>query len=259
MSWAPGPRAAAASPRNSWGSLSPARPSAAAGGADRAGAVWPLPATRIRSSGSSESSCDPRPGLARARPRAMVGGGGEGLEPAGRRAQAIRGCGQTLQLEGTRAAGAAGGRGARGRAEQPAKRVGRQRRANPRPAVKSVPSSAQRSASRRAASADSRLETLQPKARRAPRVRGEGRGWAGQPAAPSGGLGCAPLTTGAAAYTAVPGRLRVRAPISGYARARARRALHPNVRPVVWGAWAWASALPTPLRRAGDRRPRRLL
>lgn len=81
MSWVPGPSAAAASPGDRWGFLYPARPSAAAGGADRAGAVWLPPASwsSSRSSGSSGSSWDPGPGLVRAGPRAMMGGGGEGV------------------------------------------------------------------------------------------------------------------------------------------------------------------------------------
>lgn len=85
MSWAPGPRVAAASPGNRQGSLIPARPSAAAGGADRAGAWWLPPASRSssRSRGSRGSSW-----VVRAGPRAMVGGGGEGSKPGRRKERA---------------------------------------------------------------------------------------------------------------------------------------------------------------------------
>lgn len=76
MSCAPGPRAAAASPRDGWGSLSPGMPVAAAGAADQPGAMWLPPASRSssRSRGNSDSSWGSgclAPLLAG--PRAMVG------------------------------------------------------------------------------------------------------------------------------------------------------------------------------------------
>lgn len=115
-----------------------------------------------------------------------------------------------------------GGCGARSRVGQPVQRVVRPRRASPRPAVKSVQSCAEPSRARAGAL------PLQTRASKlcSPRRGGlggfEGRGEAGQPAAPSWRPGGAPRTAGAAAYTTVPGPRRVRAPVCGGASARAQ-------------------------------------
>lgn len=61
MSWAPGPRDAAASPGDCWGSLSPCRLSVAEDSEDHEGSLWPQAAPRSsRSSGTMGSSWDPK-------------------------------------------------------------------------------------------------------------------------------------------------------------------------------------------------------